>query len=252
MPIITTPRLPQRLAALFAAALLPLAAHAGTYSWHAGSGLTPDQADARMALNDTAPGSDPLLAGGLLTLATQAQPELMLYMQSGAAIDMPAQLVIEAQMRLGPGSSTNPGPGSPRSHAGIFFNVADSVGNALFFGHDRLFLLAGDDVLGSSAVLDTDDGFHDYRIEVAGTGAGAAISVFQDGLLVLSGSTFAGNPIATVARVGFGDGTLAAQGSSQWRHFSHNASASVVPEPASALLALAGLGLLALNLRRER
>ncbi|MFN0164308.1 MAG: PEP-CTERM sorting domain-containing protein [Burkholderiales bacterium] len=212
-----------------------------TYLWTAGSGLMPDQVDARMALTDTAVPENPVLAGGRLTLSTSANAENMFYRQSGADITMPSQLRIEASLRVGPGQSTQTGPLAPRAHAAIVFSTADNVGNALFFDQDRIFLLVGNDNLGPVALVDTVSAFHDYRIVVDGIGAGADITVFQDDVLILSGDMFAGGIFTgAVPQVVFGDQTLAAFGSSEWTRFSFNAATGMVPEPGSlALFAVA-------------
>ncbi|MBL8379692.1 MAG: PEP-CTERM sorting domain-containing protein [Burkholderiales bacterium] len=209
-----------------------------SYVWTAASGLLPDQVDARMALTDTATPEAPVLSGGVLTIATSSNPEFLFYSQGGTDLVVPATLTIEATMRLGAGSSSQTGTTAPRSYASIVFLTATSVGNALFFGPDRLFLLTGPDNLGPEVIVDTDDAFHDYVIRVSGS----TIDVYQDSILVLSGSQFTGGIFSGVdARIAFGDGTLAAQGTSLWTRFAHNASASQVPEPATLFLALAAL-----------
>lgn len=209
-----------------------------SYVWTAGSGLLPDQVDARMALTDTATPEAPVLSGGVLTMATSSNPEFLFYSQGGADLVVPATLTIEATMRLGAGSSAQSGTIAPRSYASIVFRTATGVGNALFFGPDRLFLLTGPDNLGPEVMVDTDDAFHDYVIRVSGT----SIDVFQDSSLVLSGSQISGGIFSGAGTVvSFGDSTLGAQGSSLWTRFAHNASAGQVPEPATLLLVLAAL-----------
>lgn len=197
-----------------AAALLCSAAGAwaqsssGRFLWSAESGLLPSAAPGGMALVDSSPARDPVLAGSVLTLATDTNPEFMLFRHAGAALDWNGALQIDARLMLGPGSSRNPGPNSPRSHASIVFFDAEGNGNALFIAEERAFLLAGGDVLGASAPIAADGDFHDWRITVAGTGAGSAVTVSFDG-------------------------TLAAQGSSQWVSFA--CAVTAVPEPATAL-----------------
>jgi hypothetical protein len=215
---------------------------ATTYSWVATSGSTPDQVDARMGLTDTATPENPVLGPTALTLSTSANAENMFYRQFGADLTMPAQLVIEAGLRMGAGQSTQPGPVAPRAHGAIVFSTGPNVGNALFIGNDRVFLLVGNDNLGPAALVDTDDALHDYRIEVDGVANGADIRVFQDGNLILSGDIFSGGIFTgAVPSIVFGEQTLAAFGESQWTYFRHNASTGTVDAPGSLALLFAGL-----------
>jgi hypothetical protein len=226
------------------------AASGATYSWNAASGLFPDQVDPTMVLTDTATPEGPVLSGGVLVLSTSDNPELMNYQQTGPAIAMPSNLQIDANLRWISGNSFA-GPTSPRTPVNILFTTSTGVGNTLFIGQDRLFLLAAPDILGPNVVVDT-EAFHEYRITVDGTAAGSAVQVLQDGIAVLSGTIFNGGvSLFGSPRVGFGEGTTLAQGVSEFRSFSHNAAA--VPEPASALVICAGaLGLVARFRRVDR
>lgn len=221
-----------------------LKVHASTqYTWSASSGLLPNQVDARMTLNDTANPENPVLENGILALATSANEELLGYVQSGNDIDIPDQLKIEFDLRVGAGSiaSTSTGTVSPRTWASVVFLTATGTGNAAFFSQDKIFVLAQGDRLGvSTTAFDTNDAFHSYKILVSGKSAGSVISIFQDNSLVLTSSVFSGDPFGGGSpRIVWGDQTFAAQGLSEWKSFVHNASA--VPEPAVLLTMLLGL-----------
>ncbi len=241
--------IPKFISACAALVALAGAASGATYSWNAASGLFPNQVDPTMVLTDTATPEDPSLSGGVLTLSTSANAELMNYQQTGPAIAMPAILQIDANLRWVSGNSFA-GPTSPRTPVNIFFTTSAGVGNTLFIGEDRLFLLGAPDVMGPSVVVDT-EAFHDYRITVNGTAAGSAIQVLQDNIPVLSGTIFNGGvTLFGAERVGFGDGTTLAQGVSEFKSFSHNAAA--VPEPSCALaLCALAMGLATRSRRRH-
>ena len=145
-----------------------------------------------MTLNHTASPEVPALSSDVLTLSTDIDSEMMSYQQSGNDLVMPETLEINANLRYVSGSvsSSNQGTFSPRTHVLIaFITSANRNGNVLFIGENRLFLLNGPDNLGPSVNVDTTTTFHDYRITVNGTSAGSTINVFQDGILVLNGTT---------------------------------------------------------------
>jgi hypothetical protein len=220
--------------------------HAGLSTWNGSSGLLPNQTTPEWSLIDTAPSADPILAAGTLTLSTSAGSELMVYEQSGSALSMPSVLQIEARLRFVSGTDNF----AFRAPVQIGFNLAPFVGNTLSFEQDRIFLLNGNLTVGASAVVDTDDAFHTYRIEVS-TLTGA-IDVFYDSGAspILQSSTFYdvdANPNTQI--IYWGDYTGLESGESEWQSFSHNASA--VPEPSTFAL---GFGVLVIGIisRRRR
>jgi hypothetical protein len=224
------------LAAWSAAAILlvPFAgARGATVVWDASSGLLPDQNSPPFDRFDTA-ATDPTLAGGALTLSTSVGNDILGYRQSGAQLNVPPNLRIEARVRRVAGSSTEPN----RAPAGIGFAPAAGAVNFLWIDADAVFLNLPGDVRGPVASVDTDDAFHTYRIEVNGTAVGSPVSVFYDNgaVPVLTGTLF---PSATgEADINWGDLSEAVGGVSEWQHFEHNAG--VVPEPAGAVTAMAG------------
>jgi hypothetical protein len=237
-------RNPLTAAALAATLLLPTGAAmaASSFSWTAESGLRPNEVAGGMTLIDTSPGRDPVLTGSVLRIHTDAHPEVMIYRHEGAALDWTGALQIDARLMLGPGSSSNTGTASPRSHASIVFVDEAGFGNALFFAPDRVFLLGPGDTLGASATIVPDGDFHNWRVWVSGPGEGSTVTVWQDDALVLSGALFGLSPFVPGGAINFGDGTIAAGGQSMWTAFSYDA-ASAVPEPQGWLLGAVGLAL---------
>jgi hypothetical protein len=142
----------------------------------------------------------------------------------------------------------------------IFFTTAANVGDILYIGQDDIWLANGFLIRGPAASIDTDNAFHNYRIDVSGTGAGSSVKVYYDngGSPVITGA-LVNDPTLNGAslRVGFGDATQGDSGLEEWEYFYHNGSSvtiGVVPEPGAAMLALLGVALVprARAIRRGR
>jgi len=84
------PALRLRSALCASGLLLATAAQAEIATWYASSGLLPTQASPAWTLTDNANPEDPVLLDGVLTIATSAQGETMLYEMEGAAAALPA------------------------------------------------------------------------------------------------------------------------------------------------------------------
>jgi len=215
-----------------------LAANAAVISWDASSGLTPDQVGFEL-INSSIP-ENPILDGSTLTIANDSSPEKMYYVTSEPAVSLLFPSVFEAFFRMKYVSSTSNWSG--RRAAGVFVTVNANTGCNFYIGNDSIFL-SNLVTQGPSAIVDTNDEFHDYLLRVEGS----AVSVFQDGSLVLSGSTLvSADEYGPSPRVAFGDITTLAFGTSEWQSFSHNAMA--IPEPSSILL----LGSISLALFKVR
>lgn len=229
--------------ATIAALLAATSTFAAETTWEAASGALPN---VPFQLINTSNVEAPFLDNGAMTLANNVNNENMIYLMSGNDFLFPDQLEINFTMKFGFGTSQY----SYRTPAAVVFTTAPGVGNSLWVGADRLFLmLAGTAVGQSTAAVDTNDAFHTYRIVVFGKAAGSAISVFQDGVLALTGnSVIDTNNNGNTQRVAFGEVSDFAVGSSQWRSFGANVSA--VPEPSTYLLTL--VGCLAYFFRRHR
>jgi hypothetical protein len=219
--------------ATIAALLVATSTYAAQTNWEATSGALPTEP---FQLLNTSNVEAPFLANGALTLANNVNDENMIYLMSGNDFLFPDQLEINFTMKFGSGSSQY----SYRTPAAVVFTTAAGVGNSLWIGADRLFLMLGGTTVGqSTTTVDTNDVFHEYRIVVSGKAAGSGISVFQDGVLTLTGNSVIDlSNNGSAQRVAFGEVSNYAAGSSQWRSFGANVSA--VPEPATYLLALVG------------
>jgi hypothetical protein len=196
----------------------PVAAQPTEAVWDAAIGLTPDQVCPAYTLTDTAPGTDPVLTDGMLTLSTAAAAEDMFYVQTDLTSPAPDPLVVEARLRFTSGSSTLPN----RGPAAVAITTAENTGTLFFVGTDTIFLTADGDVRGPSAAVDTDGAFHTYRIEITAAGA---VTVFYDGTSTLTGATYTSAPaFGAVPRILWGEGSIAAFGTHDWQSFRHNAA----------------------------
>jgi hypothetical protein len=210
-------------------------------TWSASSGLYPDQIASPWTTIDTANPENPVQAGGILTLATSAVAENLAYLQTEPVVDTGAPFFFEARLRFVSGQSTN----AARAPVILAMTTAPSVGNALFIGQDQVFFNTGDLTKGPAANVQTDDAFHTYRIEFDG---GSGFSLFYDGNLTLSASTFTSAVFNGPAeRLYWGENSVLAFGVSEWEFVRHDAAA--VPEPGT--LALVATGLSCSWLRRK-
>jgi hypothetical protein len=168
------------------------------------------------------------LAEGALRLETSPDNARASYFQEYDFLSIPEDLVIEADVRFVSGRSAT----SARSSAGIYFYPQKQVANWLWIGQDEIFVNAGSRFQrGAHANVDTDDAFHNYRIQLHGTAEGNEFDVYYDGALMLSGSLFLDDEDQE-PEIAWGDLAYEASGISEWRSFRHTGLA--VPEPASA------------------
>ena len=233
-----------RAASVLSFSLFAAAAHAASYTWNGASGLLPSEVSPPFSLVDTASPEQPTLSGGVLTLSGNLIAETMYYIVSGDSIDLPDHLVVDFRMRFVSGNTSEP----YRAPAGVAITTANGVGVSLWIDRDEAFLLSGFQTVGDrSTSIDTDAAFHDYRIVITGRDAGSGVSVWYDGMPLLTGQTFASTAAnGTVPRVLFGEFSIQAAGVTEWQSF----SVSAVPEAGSGVLA--GIGVLALGLLRRR
>ena len=204
------------LASILMLLAVPLAAQT-TVLWQASSGLLPSQGTRPWILTDTAEPEEPILDAGVLTLPTDANAEILYYGQTAEHVSIPSELVIETTVQLVSGSSASNDKGS----AIVAFTLAPEFGSSFHIGVDDIFLLDDNNLRGDSAAVETDDGFHTYRIEVDSLGE---VAVFYDGVLTLNGSSFASSPAnGPVPRVIWGMASTDSQGVANWLSFEHNA-----------------------------
>jgi len=186
-------------------------------SWRAPGGRLPDALCGWNLVNSAFP-ETPSLSGGALTLPTSSNNERMYYEQSNADLSVPSLWVIEARLRV---VSESHDPPSIARGVAIGFTPAPHEGNFLQIGVGEIFLFASYSGMGDYAQVATDDGPHDYRIEVSGDGP---VKVYYDGLLKLSGSLISAPELANFPDLWWGDGTQSASGVSEWTSFTHNGS----------------------------
>ncbi len=189
--------------------------------WYASTGMYPDEVC--WELLDTAEPETPQLAGNILTLGTDANEELLCYRVTETNLSIPDPLIIEGRMRWVTGGHE---AGQGRRGAAFLFRFGFRL-NALFISQDQVHLLSDVGVQGPTAFVDTDDVFHTYRIEVTGE---SSIEVFQDGIPILSGSTYI---LVAPPVIAFGDITEHAFGTSEWTYVAHNAGAEPCGGPVS-------------------
>ena len=223
---------------LFAGIMVSIS-NAAVITWDASSGQTPDQMGYELVDNSNP--ENPILNGSILTIGNNSASESMYYAYREPTSSLLFPSVFEAsfRMRYVSGSQSYNG----RSPAGVFVTTgATGEGVGLYIDAGRVFLSDTFVSPGPVAAVDTDSVFHDYLLRIDG----GAVSVFQDGGLILSGSTKTSfTEMGTSPRVLFGDGTTLESGTSEWANFSHNAA---IPEPSTAVL----LGVSALVMYRLR
>ncbi len=194
--------------------------------WRADSGLLPDQ---------IWPNWNPWIVGGVSTpVSLTFNNDYLLVDTSGggdhnkaaywfqdhAALTIPTNFVIEARVRYVSGGRLSPA----RTHCCISWETTNYVGNALNIVDGEIFVWLSSGAKGPSAVVDTSSAPHTYRIELQGTHAGSPFQVYQDGLLLLSGSNGYNSSIqAGYPRLWFGDGSSQAYGVAEWYSVRHNA-----------------------------
>jgi len=219
---------------------------AWTSTWAASSGLVPTafsdgcQAGSGWQRRGFVGQTEPALAGGRLTITvpetTGGGAPWTSYFHQIPAIAMPAAPTVEARVRVASGTHVQFW-GAP---AVLAVRTAGNVRNALMIGADEIFLLANDGAKGPSAVVDTDGGFHTYRMEFSGTASGSTVRVYYDGVLTLTGASYttasadekAGAPGVAGATIGWGSGTYLPFGSglgnvfgvTEWEYVRHNAT----------------------------
>jgi hypothetical protein len=172
----------------------------------------------------------------------------MYYQAWGDDLAVPDHITITSEVRV---VSSTSFINSARSGAAIILTTAAGIGNILWLGNGEIFLLSGGLVRGATAAVNTVN-FHLYRIEVSGVSSGSAIEVYQDNVLKLTGSLFTSpGTFGSVPRVGFGEVSTIASGTSEWKSFTHNLSA--IPEPLTSFpLPVVCLSGLLLHRRRRR
>lgn len=183
--------------------------------WDGNTGILPDALVRPYTLTDTADPEEPVLSSGVLTLSTSEDAETMGYILGEDDLDIPDPWVIEFEMRHVAGTAVG-----VRLPSQIFVTTAPDTGTLFQIGADIFYLTTTGGVQGATSNLDTDDGFHTYRLEVFSNGD---VDVYYDDVLTLEDVVYvdAGNNGPT-RRIGFGVASIATSGTSEWRTFFHD------------------------------
>ena len=200
----------------------PAVAQTFSSSWSGDSGQLPDQICPAWRLSENATPEDPMLSGGVLVVSTDQFGEDMVYQQVAPAdIAFQFPFTIEIRVRLVAGVTVHPA----RAPITLTISTGPNTGTMIGIDHDRVFILDGDLSAGSQAVVDTNDAFHTYRVVIEAHGA---VSVFHDGVLILSGALFVSSTAFgnTPGYITWGEGSSLAWGTSQWEFVRHTAGAS--------------------------
>ena len=210
--------------------------NADIVSWLGSSGTTPDVVG--YSLFDNSSPEDPIFNTPTLTLQSDNVVEQMYYLMTSEQLDFSNQTIVDFEMAYVSGFSNS----TSREVGLIGVNVAPGVSVSLFIGNDEVFFLDGLLSRGNeNSSVDT-NAFHDYSLRIDGKTVGSTVRLFQDGNLILSGTTYSTS--GTTETILFGDGTTNAQGETQWRSFTHNGAA--IPEPNFNLALLLGAGVISL------
>lgn len=188
--------------------------------WNASAGITPDEVNPPWP-SDTNAGTVSYSAGNPLILTAPAIGNHIFYSQSPATGLGPPVTEIQATLKVDSSTSS----GNARAGTYILFGNPASIGNGLYLGDNIIFLLSPTDPTGNtrgpSVGVDTVSAFHTYRIEVDGTNAGSAVTVYYDGAAVLTGTTFL--DVDQAPEILFGEGGIYASGVSEWLSIEQNA-----------------------------
>lgn len=186
--------------------------------YDASTGLLPDEVCPKWTLIDTATPENPFISNGKLLIGTSGNSESIDYIQTDLAISYP--LMIEARLKRLSGSTSSVLRDAIAMGFTIKPNGGSAVGNTLYIGNDVMFLLAPSG-RGAAASVDTNDAFHNYRIEVDSTGA---VEVYYDDALKLTGTAYSSTGThGLVERIYWGEFSILAYGASEWEIVKHNA-----------------------------
>lgn len=164
------------------------------------------------------PGAATLL-DDVLRISTGNFAEGASFIQQEPLIDTGGEFFVEARLKYVSGGASNPA----REPIVLGTTTGPGVGSLFYIGEDSVFLTTGTVVAGPKVQVDTDDGFHTYRVEYAADGS---IKVLYDGQQILTGSTYSSSlDHGQTQRIFWGDGTVGASGVSDWEYVRHNAVA---------------------------
>ena len=212
---------------------IPAATNAGIeVEWEASSGLYPDEIALPFTLVDEANPENPQLTvvdgTDVLRFSTDGLPTYERMFYSHLEIDVFFPFFVEAELKVLSGSTNKP------NRATAMIAALAAPGKLWFLGidpNDGVFLAGPGTSILDSATRDTNDGFHTYRIE---TDSAFNVRVFYDAESTPVLSATAWDPGASVLPgIHWGDISSNAEGTSDWKSFSHNAG---VPEPSTLII----------------
>ena len=181
--------------------------------WTGTSHNLPSEACPQWTLFTSSGAPVPSLQGDTMTISCGDWPQNVNYGQFDAELSIPNFWIIEFTMKYVTGATF----AANQAPAQVFFAKQGVFQNILWIGTDEVFLWSADETRGPSAFVDTDNSFHDYRIEV--DSAVSLIRVFQDNVQILSTAIWVGsNPTWLV----FGEGSGSAYSTTKWTSFRHN------------------------------
>jgi hypothetical protein len=142
-------------------------------------------------------------------------------------ITIPDTLVVEFRAQLDFGSSSNPA----RGPANVVITTSPGVGHLFHINIGEIFFAAGHGeggqlLKGPMASVPTTGAFHTSRLEVVGN----SVAAYYDGTRKLISSSYTDTlDHGLVTRIAFGEGSVAAQGQSEWEYIRHNAGLPAGP-----------------------
>lgn len=206
---------------VLAMVLVSTQAEAADALWEASSGVLPDSACPPWVASV---GESILLSPASLRIGTTACNRNVFYLQTGADIQLPDTVVVEARRRFESGSECLGPCGHFRQAAVVTITTAPQVGTLFFVGNDEIFVTNGECSGITGVNVDTNGSAHTYRIVVT---SGGSVTVHYDGVPVLTGHTYtSSSDHASSPRIFWGEGSSFAYGTSHWEYVRHNAHAT--------------------------
>lgn len=228
-----------RLLSVFAVVGLLFQAHAQVESWSASSGLWPSQANTNWTYTGDSLTYMPAIYRDFMLIDTARNKRVSYFETKPGVIDIPTNLTIEFRTRVWRRNEFL----DTVSPAAVYFGLGGGLGGVFYLGKDEMWFGGANHTRSVGVTgVDTDNVFHTYRLELAGS----AVNIFYDDDVnpLLTSSVFydpAQN--GTEAHIGFGDITKEDSGTSKWAYLWHNAGIipiESVPEPTTAALLIAG------------
>lgn len=240
-----------RLVSVFAVVGSLFKAHAQVESWSASSGLWPSQASTNWSYTGDSLTYLPAIYENYFMLIDTARNKRVQYFETKpGTIELPSNLTIEFRTRIWNRNECL----DTVSPAAVYFGLGGGLGGVFYLGKDEMWLGGANHTRSAGVTgMDTDNTFHTYRLELAGSD----INLFYDNStnpLLTSPVFYDPAQNGTEAHIGFGDITKEDSGTSKWAYLWHNAGIvpiESVPEPTTAALLIAGGAMLLARRNRK-